>query len=126
MLRPVLFLRHRFSPEGKFKHYVTSPFPKSVRVKFVDSNAHILNPEPVVHMSFSASAEALNEILKMREAKPYAEYAIGSGAGPRWFQPAVSTNGLRQYQLRGRINRIPEFLWIDQTGTNAYYLLFGV
>jgi len=92
-------------------------------VRYVEANDYFLiNPEPVVRLAFSAPKETLDQIMKSRKATLYPRFAVGSAAGPGWFRPAVSTNGLSQFQLKGD----REFLWIDETGTNAFYLLFRV
>ena len=115
------------SPRGALRRYVTNDATRSVTVNFIESNNYFLiNPEPVIRISFSAPAKSMGDILKAREARIHPGYAPGSGGGRRWFRPASSTNGLRQYQLKNRFKGCPEFLWIDETGTNAYYLLFGV
>ena len=90
---------------------------------YVDANDYFLiNPEPIVRLAFSAPKETLDQILKSRKATLYPQFAVGSAAGPGWFRPAISTNDLLQFELKGD----REFMWIDETGTNAFYLLFRV
>ena len=117
---------HLFPPRKVFQRYVIS-LADSVHVKAVDANDYFfINPEPVVRIHFSASAGTLHKIMISREAIPYDDFAVGSAAGPPWFRPANQLQGLQQFRLRNKIRGASEFLWIDESGTNAFYLLFGV
>ena len=49
-----------------------------------------------------------------------------SPGGPPWFLPVMNSVGWQGENFIRRGKRGREFLWIDQSGTNAYFLLFGV
>ena len=113
------------SPIQLFSRVVGRPAPKSLQNLRVEGHDWFgLKPEPVVRMAFSASAEDLEKLLVSQGAKPLIGDAIGSGApGPSWWPLPTRLGTMRGFSLKGGD---PRFVWIDATGTNAFYLLFGV
>lgn len=112
------------SPAGCFRRNVLFPAPGSVSNIQVSANNQFfwIAPEPVVHIRFSASPDDIQTILTKRHGEPYDGFIPALNFGPTWFRPATSTNGLRQFRLDGD----RQFLWIDETGTNAFFYLFQI
>ena len=113
--------RHVF---GKF---VMRPVPASVRTVEVDSNdwPFRLNPEPVVYIRFQASAEDVARIVAHRQwAESRVDRSWLEGRGPAWWRPPLREEGTRCFKGQGR--RGQEYLLIDGTGTNAWFLLWGI
>lgn len=114
---------------GAFGRYVLSPVPASVRAVRVDSNDWPLNlnPEPVVHLGFQASANDLALIVTTKgmvlaPGEGEKEWLIGRG--PAWWTPPLREPGTRLFRRHGR--RGVEFLVIDPAGTNAWFMLWGI
>ena len=122
---PFLFIIFQMTPKGLFSRLISRSVPSSLTNLEIDGHDWFgLKPEPVVRVRFSASHEDLNKLLKIRKAAILTRDAIGSGApGKAWWPGRPSLDKMNGYSLKGKN---PEFLWIDSTGTNAYYLLFGV
>jgi hypothetical protein len=114
-----------FSPRGRFARFVHAPIASSV--SDVEAEGHDwfgLLPEPVVRLRFSAAPKDLLRVLSDRRATPLKGDAIGAAAtGQAWWPTQGELARMQGYALKGKY---PEFLWIDATGTNAYYLLFGI
>ena len=128
------------APNRPFAKYVCSPVPKSVRVISFESNDWLAaNPEPVCYLRFTASADDIATVVRQggfQLASTNRSVPVPTG-GPAGWLPAdqIGPNG-RVYTRFHRAagggmhigrNRIwSEFLWIDGTGTNVYFLLWGV
>ena len=123
----IVLLTYVTNPVGRraFGKYVHSPVPGSVDNIVFEGNDWLgMNPEPVCCFRFSANREDMERIIQtFLKAQSKDMFSPG---GPPWFLPDRNTvwqgeNFIRRGGRRGR-----EFLWIDQSGTNAYFLLFGV
>jgi hypothetical protein len=125
LLLLLIFSAAEFSPRGRFARFVHSPIANSV--SDIEAEGHDwfgLLPEPVMRLRFSAAPEDLREVLSSRGAQPLKSDAIGAAAtGQAWWPTSGELALMHGYSLKGKD---PEFLWIDATGTNAYYLLFGI
>ena len=115
------------NPVGKraFARYVHSPVPESVEnIVFEGNDWFELNPEPVCYFFFSAGKEDLQKIAtKFRNVHVTEMFSPG---GPPWFQPALMNSAGRGQHFYRKGKRGREYLWIDESGTRAYFLLFGV
>jgi hypothetical protein len=118
-------LYYHATQKGLFSRLITRSIPKSLTNLEIDGHDWFgLKPEPVVRMRFSATPEDLAKLLEIRKAAILTGDAICSGAsGEPWWPAPASLSTMQGYSLKGKN---PQFLWIDSTGTNAYYLLFGV
>ncbi len=125
---PLFLALYHATPSGLFARLI-GPVPNSLADLRVDGHDWFgIAPEPVVRMRFSASPEDLKRLLELREATVLIGDAIGSGAtGQAWWPGQAALGAMKGYNLKGRRRGDgAHFLWIDSTGTNAFYLLFGV
>jgi hypothetical protein len=84
-----------------------------------------IEPEPVCYFSFTIGKEGLETIVTRGKFNKVEAGEMFIPNGPVWFRPdLISTNAGRFYFRRGR--RAQEFLWIHPSGTNAYFLLWGI
>lgn len=129
------------APRRSFAKYVCSPIPNSVRVTFFQSDDWLgINPEPVSYLIFSASAADVAAVIQQGGFTPAStntHVPIPSGP-PAWLTPdQLQASGriyTRTHNATGERQRIPhghnrtwsEYLWIDATGTNAYFLIWGI
>lgn len=135
MVLLVLTLWPRSYPFAKL---VVSPAPASVQVTFFQSNDWLaLNPEPVCYLAFTASTTDLAEVISQGGFRAAATNAYVPVAAPTGIWKSFDACGLgRRLFTRnhpgnrglpiGRRRSWSEFLWIDSTGTNAYFLLWGI
>ena len=121
-----------------FARHVLSPVPSSVRVTLYQGSDWLgIDPEPVVYLGFSAtlsdmtnllakaafSAAATNAYVPVPDGPPGWKTADHCGPGRRLFtRNHPGRAGLRLGNRRSWM----EYLWIDGTGTNAYFLLWGI
>ncbi|HYG35877.1 MAG TPA: hypothetical protein VEC99_13885 [Clostridia bacterium] len=136
----LLILTLRSGSNQPFAKYIGSPVPKSVRVVFFQSNDWLeANPEPVCYLAFTATAGDIAQVIQQGGFRPTAAndgVPVPSGP-PGWVSADQVVPGGRVYSRShspagvgrlplGRNRRWSEYLWIDKTGTNAYFLLWGV
>jgi hypothetical protein len=128
------------TPNRPFAKYVCSPVPKSVRVISFQSNDWLAaNPEPVCYLAFTASADDVATVIRQgfQPTSTNASVPVPSGPdgwltadqiGPsgRVYSRSHSPAGAGRRLQLGRNRSWSEFLWIDGTGTNVYFLLWGV
>jgi hypothetical protein len=136
----VLLLAFALRHASPFATYVCSPVPASVRVVTFKSNDWLaVNPEPVCYLGFTVSAGDLVKVIQQGNFRPVAtNQSAPVPLGPRGWVMAdqIGPNGraytrshspaARAWLPLGRNRGWTEFLWIDATGTNAYFLLWGV
>ena len=128
-------------PNRPFAKYVGSPVPATVRVVSFESNDWLgANPEPVCYLAFTASAGDITDVLRQGGWSPVSTNAsVPVPDGPSGWRTAdkIGPGGhvySRSHTPPGRGRLLPlgrnriwnEFLWIDSTGTNAFFLLWGV
>lgn len=129
------------APNRAFAKYICSPVPKSVRVITFQSNDWLAaNPEPVCYLAFTASTNDIATVIRQGGFQPTSTNAsVPVPPGPAgWVTADQARLGGRVYtrshlpagkgrrlQL-GRNRSWSEFLWTDGTGTNVYFLLWGV
>ena len=123
-----------------FSKYIHSPVPKSVHVvSFQSQDWFGANPEPVCYLAFTASVEDLAAVIQQAGFRPAStNRSVPVPSGPIGWLTAdqVGPSGrvyTRSHPSRpgrrlplGRNRSWTEFLWIDGTGTNAYFLLWGI
>jgi hypothetical protein len=125
------------APNRPFAKYICSPVPKTVRVVSFEGNDWFgANPEPVCYLSFTAGAADVAAVIRMAGFQPAStNIAVPVPSGPEGWVTADQVERVytRNHKPASRLglpiggNRIwSEFLWIDKTGTNAYFLLWGV
>lgn len=92
-------------------------------------------PEPVCYIRFAASTNDLGLILSAKDFVSVAG-SFNPPAGPPWWDVGKLSSPrafVRQHRPE-RKSKFPigknrgwtESLWIDSTGTNAYFLIWGV
>lgn len=138
----VLLVVFSFWPTANkpFAKYLCSPVPKTVRVISFQSNDWLAaNPEPVCYLAFTASVDDIATVIRQAGFRPAstntfvpgppgpAGWVTADQVGPTgWVYSRSHTPAAGRRLPIGR-NRIwSEFLWIDGTGTNAYFFLWGV
>ena len=121
-------------PSAKFRKYIWHDLPPStqiINVRDGDTSFGIF-PEFTCYMHFTARREEIAIILSNRMAKPYTGNVPGGQGTPEiaaWWFPASPNQKMQLFSLdRRAVHRWkdPQFLWIDQTGTNCYYLYWGI
>jgi hypothetical protein len=124
----------RRTPKGQFEYYVFDPMPASVSNVMFYGDTLRISPEPVCFVRFTASPADIDSILKGKGFKE----AEGSfdPTGPPWWNvstlPSVRVFTRQHGPKRdsklffGKNRRWTEVLRIDATGTNAYFLVFGI
>ena len=109
-----------------FQKYICSPKPKSVsNVQYEDNGFFMMLFEPVVKIGFSASKNDISTILEKKKWQFIEEDSNGFSLGrdgPPWWKPHSGT----LYRIVRPEIDVTEFLLIDQTGTNVFYLLWGI
>lgn len=127
-----LFLLKR--PSSKFRKYVWNEIPPSLSILNVwdTDRALTLIPEFTCYMHFTGSPQDIALLLSNRFAKPHPGGIPGEGGHQEiahWWAPPAMTNVGNVFALdRRRVGRWkdPQFIWVDQTGTNCYYLYWGI
>ena|SRR5687767_11984398 len=114
-------------PRAAFRRYVSSPIPQSVQNIVFEGKAFDLTPECRCFLAFSMSpgdaARIVNE--KGFQSRPPGDW---KQSGPAWFKPP--TNGLLfTRSVPTSLLRFPrldqrEYFWIDETGTNGFFLVW--
>src|SRR6266567_2597274 len=128
---------HRNDPVARF---ICSPVPPSVHVVlFKNRDWFRMSPEPVCYLASSASPEDIASIIYKAQFQRVSQDLIPVPSGPDGWRSAnqlgpdgrvygrthaPSKPGSRLYL--GSNRRWSEFLWVDGTGTNAYFLLWGI
>ena len=108
-----------------FRKYISSPVPKSVHSILFEGNDWFgIAAEPVCYFRFSIGRDDVSKVQAAKLYKAVKAEDMFSPGGPAWFRPSLTGTNGQFYRFRGR--RGTEYLWIDATGTNAYFLLFGV
>lgn len=85
-------------------------------------------------MRFSARADEMKQIIETRHGKIVEskdEGLFASRTGPSWWYAQPLNDGSQLYRLRGNQKGMTgkrgiEWLRVDATGTNAFYLLWGI
>jgi hypothetical protein len=127
------------APTRSFVKYVCSPVPKSVRIVYFQSDDWLsANPEPVCYLSFTATANDIATIVQQGGFQPAStNFSVPAPPGPAGWLTADQVGASGRVYSRGHSpggRRLPfgrnrhwsEFLWIDGTGTNVYFLLWGI
>ena len=134
----VLFVVFSLWRTGKreFEYFVFAPMPRSVgNIRFEDGDWLRMNPEPVVFIRFTAST---NDIQMMLAARGFKKEGSHFGQnGPVWWDVSRLGPGtrifVRQHRPQrentlyfGKNRRWTEVVRIDPTGTNVYFLVWGI
>ncbi len=111
------------------RRYVVSPVPESVRKVGFKGNGlgGILSAEPVVHIAFTANSADIETIVRKGGFKTGSaddREFVGQRSGPVWWKPGPLQNADVLFLRRGRDGN--EYLRVDGSGTNAYFLLWGI
>ena len=98
-----------------------------------------MSPEPVCYLAFTASPEDIASIIYKAQFQRVSNVWIPVPTGPDGWRSADQLGqGGRVYGRThapprpgsrlyiGSNRRWSEFLWVDETGTNAYFLLWGI
>jgi hypothetical protein len=119
-----------------FSKLVLSPVPASVRVNFYQSGDWLgLNPEPVYYLAFTASTDDMAQVIAEGNFNEVATNAYVPTAGPLGWRAFEDCGMGRRLFTRnhpgqglpiGRRRSWSEYLWVDATGTNAYFLIWGI
>jgi hypothetical protein len=122
------FLLHSLfgDPLGR---YVVSPVPESVRKVGFKGNGlgGILSVEPVVHIAFTANSADIETIVRkggFKTGSANDREFVGQRSGPIWWKSGPLQNTDVLFMRKGRAGQ--EYLRIDGSGTNAYFLLWGI
>ena len=124
---------------GPFAKYICSPVPPSVRVVIFQNRDFLsIDPEPVCHLSFTASPQDMADIVRKGRFQSFTDWVPG-GPGPAGWRSADQLGPTGRVYSRAHSPRNPnsrlyvgsnrrwsEYLWVDETGTNAYFLLWGI
>ena len=118
----------------KLAYYVGN-IPSAASIHVEDNDWLRLNPEPVCFIKFSASAA---DVAGMLAAKSFTQTTNGTfnPPGPAWWHGgSLGPNQkvfIRDHRAKGGFihtgkNRgWTEVVWLDESGTNVYFLVFGV
>ena len=121
-----------------FAKYVVSPVPASVDVTILRVDDWLgLNPEPLAYLKFTAAPSDLQKVITLGGFTEAATNAyVPVPEGPPGWKTVEQCGPARRLFIRnhrgraglpiGRNRSWSEFLWIDTTGTNAYFLLWGI
>ncbi len=95
-----------------------------------------LLPEPVCHLKLTGTKQDIETVVQQSGFKPT---ALDDRPGPSWWRPATGLGPEARTYTRVHRPRNPnsrlaiggnriwnEYLWVDETGTNAYFLLWGI
>lgn len=119
----------------QFRYYVFDPIPPSVRnIRYAGEWLKV-GPEPVCFLRFTAAPEDIDRMIR---EKGFREAESGPNpTGPVWWEAkrmgAVSRVYARDYRPKqkgrlyvGKNRRWTEVMTIDSTGTNVYFLVWGI
>lgn len=119
------------TPRQAFGRYVGS-IPRSVDNVVYEGNDWLgLAPECRCYFSFNIASNDFARIVKkhgFESVRPGAGY-YHPNAGPWWFKPPQSNGQFLGRYVPTRPYRFPrwgqnEYLWLDQTGTNAFFMVW--
>jgi hypothetical protein len=130
------------APNGQFRKYVSPRTPSSLKVvAFKSDDWFGVKPEPVCFLTFSASQQDLakvilegvfravgaNDAVPVLHDGPAGWMAIDQiGPNGRAYMRSHTPGMVARWLPIGRNRRWVEYLWVDSTGTNACFLLWGV
>lgn len=127
-------LSFRRTAKGQFEYYVLDPMPPSIRDVMFEGDDLRINPEPLCFIRFSASSADIDAIIQGKGFKEVDDSF--NPTGPPWWNVSTLTNVrvlVRQHGPKrdtklysGKNRRWTEVLRIDSTGTNAYFLVWGI
>ena len=115
---------HSSSPVAR---HVCFPVPGTVRVVHYEHlrDWPLIDWEPEYRIAFTASSQDLAAIVQKRNGiVSDARAWVSARGGPAWFRPVTMTTNGVLYEFRRADPS--EYLWIDETGTNAFYLYWGI
>lgn len=98
-----------------------------------------MNPEPVCYLAFTASNGDMAAIINKAQFWPVSKDSIPVPPGPNGWRAANRLGSEGRGYARAHAPRSPgsrlhigknrrwtEYLWVDGTGTNGYFLLWGI
>lgn len=115
------------NPRRAFAKYICRPIPKSVERIVFQGNDFPLALECQCFLMFSSSSNDLNRIVELtRLEKVQAEGMYVNSSAPSWFVPAQSGAVAQCFRRffgtgAGGHGCGGKYLWIDATGTNAFF-----
>jgi len=123
-----------------FAKFICSPVPPSVQIRLLQNNDWLgMNPEPVCYLAFTANPEDIASIIAKARFQSVTNGSIPVPAGPNGWRPADQLGPNERVYVRvhapgtsttrfylGNNRRWTEYLWVDESGTNAYFLLWGI
>ena len=126
--------------DGPFATFVCAPAPDGVNVTIFQNDAGLLRPEPVCYLAFTGDSANMETVVRRGQFQTCSDKGgFPVPSGPQGWRTAdqVGTNAsfYRRSHEPKTINFLPpignnrrwhEYLWIDETGTNAYFLLWGI
>ena len=126
--------------EGPFARFVCAPVPGSVRVTAIQNNAWVFASEPTCYLAFTADSADVQAVVRQGQFQACQNWdGFPVPSGPLGWRAAdqIGTNGnfyRRSHEPKtrnilppiGNNRRWQEYLWVDATGTNAYFLLWGI
>jgi hypothetical protein len=110
-----------------FARYIDWPMASSVREFGFKSNGFRILFEPVVFIAFTASPSDLGALIRkkgFKTAEAEMREWVGQRDAPLWWKPGplqADEMLFTKATSRGR-----QFIRIDASGTNAYFLLWGI
>jgi hypothetical protein len=108
------------------------PVPKSVQIHLYEGNDWLgLAPECKCYFRFNIESNDFARVVTdngFRTVRPGEGY-YWPGVGPIWFTPPQSNRQYFGRYLGTGIERFPrwgqhEYLWLDQSGTNAFFMVW--
>ncbi len=128
-----------WSDQHSFSKFVVSPAPGTVRVTLYENNDVAgLNPEPVCYLAFTASTNDMAQIISQGRFTEVTTNSYVPSSGPSasaWTSFENCSAGRRLFTRAhpargglpiGRRRSWDEYLWIDGSGTNGYFLIWGI
>ena len=109
------------TPTERFIQLLGSPAPaslKDVRYDWFGMG------DPSYFLSFSVTAADMQTLIQRRQFVPTTEAAPPNGERPKWWQPTELSEPRSLYKREQK--RSWEYLWLDSTGTKAYYMFWGL
>jgi hypothetical protein len=114
-------------PRAAFRRYVSSPIPQSVQNIVFEGKAFDLTPECRCFLSFNIMPNDAERIVSERgfQSQPPGDW---KQSGPAWFKPPTNGLSFKRY-VPTSLLRFPrwdqwEYFWIDETGTNCFFLVW--
>lgn len=113
---------------SSLERYIAASMPASAReIGFESNGLKGMLSEPVVHIAFTATSSDMDTIIRRGGFKPGSaedREFVGQRSGPIWWKPGPLQNTDVLFTRKTRVNT--EYLRIDGSGTNAYFLLWGI